>query len=187
MTEDVRLRRISDGDWDGIVALEAGTYGDSELSEDRAALESRGRVSPDTCFVLARGRQVVGYALALPYPPFRYPDLSRPEVTACHSRNLHLHDLVVAEKLRGRGLAKRLLGRLTATAGRRSYERISLVAVGGADTFWSANGFHPHTEVALPRSYGSDAVYMSRAVPADMPEQTGPANDPLPGSPRKTK
>jgi hypothetical protein len=29
MGDDVRVRRVSDGDWDGIVALEASAYRDS--------------------------------------------------------------------------------------------------------------------------------------------------------------
>jgi ribosomal protein S18 acetylase RimI-like enzyme len=164
MGDDVRVRRVSDGDWDGIVALEASAYRDSELSEKRSALESRARSSPDTCFVLDREQRTAGYVLALPYPMFQYPDLALEEETVFSSRNLHLHDLVVAERLRGRGLAKLLLRHLTVTAGSKAYERISLIAVGGSETFWAANGFHALDEVVLPMSYGKNAVYMSRAV-----------------------
>jgi GNAT superfamily N-acetyltransferase len=164
MANDVRIRHIREDDWDGIVALEAGAYTDSALSEERAALESRARASPATCFVLDFEQRMAGYVLALPYPRFQYPDLSRMEEVAFRSRNLHLHDLVIAEGFRGRGLAKQLLQHLTATAGSRSYERISLIAVGGSETFWSANGFNAHREVELSKGYGADAVYMSKPV-----------------------
>jgi ribosomal protein S18 acetylase RimI-like enzyme len=164
MGHDVRIRHISDGDWSGIVALEASAYTDSALSEDRAALESRARASPATCFVLDCVQQIAGYLLALPYPMLQYPDLTRPEEIIFRSRNLHLHDLVIAENFRGRGLAKQLLHHLTATAGSKKYERISLIAVAGSETFWSANGYNAHHEVALPKSYGANAVYMSKAV-----------------------
>ncbi|MGW0563123.1 GNAT family N-acetyltransferase [Streptomyces sp. NPDC003016] len=164
MGQDVNIRHISEGDWDGIVALEASIYIESELSEEREALESRAHASPDTCFVLDFEQQIVGYSLALPYPTFQYPDLTRAEETTFHSRNLHLHDLAVAEKFRGRGLAKRLVRHLTATARSKMYERMSLISVGGSDAFWSANGFDAHREVSLPKSYGTNAVYMSKAV-----------------------
>jgi GNAT superfamily N-acetyltransferase len=182
MARDVRIRHISDADWNGIVALEASAYTDSALSEERAALESRARVSPATCFVLDFEQRMAGYVLALPYPLFQYPDLSRAEEITFRSRNLHLHDLVIAEGLRGRGLAKQLLHHLTLTARSRMYERISLIAVGGSDSFWSANGFDAHHGVALPRSYGANAVYMSRAVQSRV-EKSKPTNDPPHGSP----
>jgi len=57
-----------------------------------------------------------------------------------------------------------LLIQLTATARAQLYERISLIAVSGSDTFWSANGYRVQHGVELPASYGRDAMYMSRAV-----------------------
>ncbi|MGC5345285.1 GNAT family N-acetyltransferase [Streptomyces sp. DT24] len=182
MNLDVRLRHISDRDWDGIVALESGAYAALGLSEDRAALESRVRASPGTCFVLDLGQRLAGYLLALPYPMFRYPDLTRAEQTDFHSRNLHLHDLVIAEDLRGRGLAKQFLHHVTATAAAQGYERMSLVAVGGTDTYWAANGFVAHPGVVPPGGYGTDAVYMSTTVRVDRAEKSKPTGAVLRGS-----
>ncbi|WP_327370423.1 GNAT family N-acetyltransferase [Streptomyces sp. NBC_01217] len=181
----MRIRHISDGDWDGITALEASVYTDHGLSEGRAALQSRAHASPGTCFVLDSGRRIAGYLLALPYPMFEYPDLDRTEDVIFHSRNLHLHDLVVAEEFRGRGLAKRLLHHFTATAGSKGYEGISLIAVSGSATFWSANGYRAHHDVAPPRSYGADAVYMSRSVPGGRTRNTNLADEPLCTAPLK--
>jgi ribosomal protein S18 acetylase RimI-like enzyme len=164
MQQDVRIRHISETDWDGITDLEASAYTENELSEGRAALQSKALVSPGTCFVLDHGERTVGYLLALPYPAGRYPDLTRPEAAAFQSRNLHLHDIVIATGFRRRGLAGHLLGRLTETARTHGYERISLVAVDGSDVFWSANGYHPHPEIRVPDSYGKNALYMSRAI-----------------------
>ncbi|MFF7632749.1 GNAT family N-acetyltransferase [Kitasatospora sp. NPDC008050] len=181
MNQDIHIRPVHDGDWDAIVALEAAAYGDSELSEERAALESRGRVSPGTSFVLEHEQRLLGYVLALPYPMDRYPDLSRAERWAHRSGNLHLHDLVIAAQERGRGLGARLLAHLTATAAAGGFERISLVAVGGAHTFWAAHGFRTHREVALPPGYGPDARYMSSAVPDS--GEPKPISDLFHGSP----
>ncbi|MFI1486975.1 GNAT family N-acetyltransferase [Streptomyces sp. NPDC020747] len=183
MTDVVHVRHITEGDWDGIVAIESRAYAGLGLSEGRAALRSRAEISPSTCFVLDVGSGPAGYLLALPYPAFRYPDLERTEETAAPphpvpgpgSGNLHLHDIVVAEGLRGRGLGQRLLHHFTLTARSRGYERISLIAVGRSDTFWSARGYTTHPGVS-PGGYGADAVYMSKAVPTDpgaQPEPTG--------------
>jgi predicted N-acetyltransferase YhbS len=174
VAEDPIIRGIRPDDWEAIVTLESRAYTTLGLSEQQAALESRARASPTTCFVLEhegpahpgriRGRRIAGYALALPYPRFRYPGLGEPEQTAFRSRNLHLHDLVVAEELRRRGLAGQLLGRLEAVAQAQRHQHVSLVAVAGSDAFWSRHGFAPHHEVAAPEHYGAHAVYMSKPL-----------------------
>ncbi|MFD4596867.1 GNAT family N-acetyltransferase [Streptomyces sp. NPDC058464] len=164
--DGVRVRHITDADWDAIAAMESRAYAELGLSEDLAALRSRADASPETCFVLDVGPQPAGYVLALPYPPFGYPDLERAEESpdfARHPRNLHLHDIVVAERLRGRGLGQRLLNHLTLTAGSRGFERISLIAVGRSEPFWSARGFTAYPGIS-PDGYGANAVYMSRAT-----------------------
>ncbi|MGI5452627.1 GNAT family N-acetyltransferase [Streptomyces sp. CA-249302] len=169
--ESVCVRGITDADWDAVVLMESRAYAGLGLSEGREALRSRADASPDTCFVLDVGAQPAGYLLALPYPAFRYPDLERSEPVGAHAtRNLHLHDLVIAERLRGRGLGQRLLDHLSLAAGSRGFERISLIAVGRSERFWSARGFTPYPGVS-PGGYGANAVYMSRSMKraADVP------------------
>ncbi|MFJ9562063.1 GNAT family N-acetyltransferase [Streptomyces fuscichromogenes] len=164
--DGVRVRHITDTDWDAIAAMESRAYAGLGLSEGRAALRSRADASPQTCFVLDLGAQPAGYLLALPYPPFGYPDLERaeePVVPAHPPRHLHLHDIVVAERLRGRGLGERLLDHLTLAAAARGFERISLIAVGRSEPFWSAHGFTAHPGIS-PAGYGANAVYMSRTT-----------------------
>ncbi|MER5790621.1 GNAT family N-acetyltransferase [Streptomyces sp. NPDC001980] len=168
--DGVRIRHIADADWDAITAMESRAYTELGLTEGRAALRSRADASPETCFVLDVGSEPSGYVpsgyvLALPYPPFRYPDLERAEEAAAvppgPPRNLHLHDIVVAERQRGRGLGQRLLTHLTRTAGARGFERISLIAVGRSEPFWSTRGFTAYPGIS-PDGYGANAVYMSR-------------------------
>ncbi|MDI5965657.1 GNAT family N-acetyltransferase [Streptomyces sp. SL13] len=176
MTPPTRIREVREGDWDAIVALEAAAYEPLGLSEERAALESKVRASPRTCFALDLGQRLAGYLLALPYPESRYPELGGPEETAFTSANLHLHDCVVAADLRGRGLAGHLLRHLLSTARTHGYRSVSLVAVAGTETFWAANGFTGHREIALSEGYGANSAYMSMTVPADPsghPKPTG--------------
>ncbi|MET8669144.1 GNAT family N-acetyltransferase [Streptomyces tendae] len=183
MTETVRVRRLAAGDWDAVVALERDAYTDLGLSEGRAALESRAAASPDTCFVVDVGARTAGYLLALPYPPHRYPDLTRTEgppgePPASGPGNLHLHDIVVAPGLRRRGLARHLLHHLTATARTRGDERMSLVAVGGTERFWSARGFVAEPGVVPAGAYGGGAVYMSKQVAAARQTRARPSLSP---------
>lgn len=160
----MRVRYIKKRDWDEIVTLERLTYS-SVLSEDRIALTSKNNASPSTCFVLEEEGQVVGYLLSLPYPRFECPHLDQAETKVYHSSNLHIHDLVIAEPYRGQGLARRLLDQLMLVVEREGYQWLSLVAVSGAHFFWKAQGYDFCTEIVLPKSYGEDAVYMSRAMP----------------------
>ncbi|SOB79785.1 GNAT family N-acetyltransferase [Streptomyces sp. 1331.2] len=168
---DTRIRLLREDDWDAVVALEERAYAASGLSEGREALQSRHRASPDTCFVLEHAGRLGGYLLALPYPLFRCPDLSRSEERGTGTGegaapgNMHAHDLVISEELRGRGLSHRMLRHLEDTARAAGHRTISLVAVRGSHVLWTPLGYRARPEVELPASYGSRAVYM--AMPLD--------------------
>jgi ornithine decarboxylase len=159
-----RVRPIAADDWNAIVALEGDAYAAKGVSESRAVLESRARISPSTSFVLDASEGIGGYLLAMPYPPFRFPDLSQAENTRHRSSNLHLHDIVIGDEFRGLGWAKLMLRHLADTARSFRYEQISLVAVEGTMDFWSARGFRAYPGVPVPTGYGPNAVYMSRGI-----------------------
>jgi len=164
-----RVRSVAEADLDAIAEIEHAAYARLGLSEGREALRSWAALSPDTCFVLELDRRVAGYLLALPFPAGHTPSLGRPDSVSANevSANLHLHDIVLAEDVRGRGLSKMLLRRLEAVAAARMFERVSLVSVGGSQGFWTAAGFTKHPEVAVTETYGSQAMYMSRQVEVD--------------------
>ncbi|MGW3071743.1 MULTISPECIES: GNAT family N-acetyltransferase [unclassified Kitasatospora] len=185
---EYRIRLLREEDWDEVVALEERAYAASGLSEGREALRSRHRASPDTCFVLEHVGGLGGYLLALPYPLFRCPDLGRSEdeggtAPGAGERptNMHAHDLVISEGLRGRGLALRMLRHLEETARAAGYRTASLVAVRGSHVLWTPLGYRARPEIELPESYGTRAVYM--AMPLDpVPARPLPhSTDPVPG------
>ncbi|MFD6424022.1 GNAT family N-acetyltransferase [Streptomyces sp. NPDC060198] len=174
MTE-IRVRPLAEDDWDEVVALEERAYAASGLSEGREALRSRHLASPSTCFVVEHAGRFGGYLLALPYPLFRCPDLSLAEVEAVRQSgredNLHLHDVVIAERARRRGLARRMLRQLEETGRAGRHRTLSLAAVGGSRRLWAAWGFRARPEIVLPASYGAEAVYMTKSLEA---AATGP-------------
>ncbi|WP_328455486.1 GNAT family N-acetyltransferase [Streptomyces sp. NBC_00386] len=179
---DTRIRLFREEDWDEAVALEERAYAASGLSEGREVLRSRHRASPSTCFVLEHAGGFGGYLLALPYPLFRCPDLSLAEEGAAQESNgggnLHTHDLAIVERARGRGLARRMQRHLEETGRAARYRTLSLVAVRGSEALWSRLGYRARPEIALPASYGAEAVYMEKPLE---PAVTGSA---LGSSPR---
>lgn len=176
----IRIRPIAEDDWETIVALESDTYTGLGLCEGPTALRSRADASPGTCFVLEIDGEPAGYLLALPYPAGRYPDLEQPEESGFSSHNLHLHDIVIAPAHRRRGRASHLVEHLYRTARSQGYERISLVAVGGSEPFWSVRGFTVDPGAAACGTYQPGAVYMSRSIPAaeNPPSEQGAAPAP---------
>ncbi|MEU2878575.1 MULTISPECIES: GNAT family N-acetyltransferase [unclassified Streptomyces] len=166
MAEHTRIRAVAEADWPAVAALEAEAYDALGLAEGEPMLRTRARASAGTCFVLDLDGRIAGYVLALPYPEFRCPDLTRPEQVVHHAPNLHLHDLVIARPLRRRGLGGRLAGHVADTARRRGFTTMSLVAVGDKEPFWRARGYRPHHGTPLPAGYGADAVYMTAELAA---------------------
>ncbi|MFE2067204.1 GNAT family N-acetyltransferase [Streptomyces sp. NPDC059467] len=165
---DTRIRLFREEDWDEVVELEERAYAASGLSEGREALRSRHRASPSTCFVLEHAGGFGGYLLALPYPLFRCPDLSLAEedaVPECNrGSNLHTHDLVITERARGLGLARRIQRHLEETGRAARYRSLSLVAVRGSEVLWSRLGYRAQPGIGLPASYGAEAVYMAKPL-----------------------
>lgn len=167
MTDTVTIRPLREEDWEEVVALERRAYAASGFSEGEEALRSRHRASPSTCFVLEYEGAFGGYLLALPYPLGRCPDLSSlEEGPAAPGTNLHAHDLVIAERLRGRGLASRMLRRLEEAGRTAGHRTLSLVAVHGTQGMWAALGYRPRPGTPLPASYGPHAVYMAQELDA---------------------
>ncbi|MBP0448635.1 GNAT family N-acetyltransferase [Kitasatospora sp. RG8] len=165
---DLAFRRVADADWEAVVALEFAAYAADDLSEGRESLQARGRSSPDTCFVVELRGEVIGYVLSLPYPLYECPDLGSVEPAAPPadppSRNLHIHDLVIAEEWRSKDVALRFMRHLKAYAQAQGFERISMVAVRRSDILLAMLGYRTHREVVVPECYGRRAVYMSLAI-----------------------
>ncbi|OLE21316.1 MAG: hypothetical protein AUG49_22355 [Catenulispora sp. 13_1_20CM_3_70_7] len=164
-----RVRPVEGADWERIAEIEHEAYSSLGITEGLEALRAWGKLSPETCFVLEADGGVAGYVIALPHPAGSAPDLGRPRAAAgaTQTTNMHLHDLALSPAYRGKGLARLLLRRLEREAAAGGFETIGLVAVGTGPGFWAANGFVPRTDVAVSESYGTQSLYMARAVEVD--------------------
>lgn len=154
-----RWRAARADDAEGIAELAAaalGAYGEAaELYTERIAL------APDGCLALDRAGELLGHFISHPW--------RRGDVPALHAKlgaipadadSWYVHDVVISPDARGGGFAAAALEMVSAAARVHGIERLSLIAVGGADGYWGRLGFTPGPHVtALP-----DAVYMERAV-----------------------
>jgi GNAT superfamily N-acetyltransferase len=136
-----------------------------DYPESDRVFQRRFELYPAGCRIL-HGAAIHGYAVFHPWEFGSPPRLNEylealPGAPAC----MHLHDIVVAAALRGRGHAGRLIALLTATARESGCARLSLVAVGGKEQMWQRFGFR---RVALAGardaclSYATSAAYMVR-------------------------
>lgn len=140
-----------------LARAELGDYGEAaELYAERIAL------APDGCWVLVDDADtVIGHCISHPWVRRRPPAMhillgSLPPNPDCW----YLHDVVVAPEGRGQKAVERLLPILAAVAVGHGIDTLALIAVGGADAYWSKQGF-----VATPGNadgFGADALYMER-------------------------
>lgn len=140
-----------------LARAELGDYGEAAaLYAERIAL------APDGCWVLVdEADTVIGHCISHPWirrtPPAMHILLgSLPPNPDCW----YLHDVVVAPAARGTKAVERLLPILSQVAITHDIATLALIAVGGADAYWSRQGFVA-TEGAAT-GFGADAVYMER-------------------------
>ncbi len=150
------------GDAAAVAALaraELGDYGEAaELYAERIAL------APAGCWVLVdEADTILGHCISHPWrrraPPAMHKLLgtlpSRPDCW-------YLHDVVVAPPARGTKAVERLLPILSDIAGTYGIGTLALIAVGGADRYWSRQGFVATNGGA--EGFGADAIYMERST-----------------------
>ena len=71
---------------------------------------------------------------------------------------------MITESLRARGLSPHFVRKIEQEARSQGYDRISMVAVQRSHVLWRRLGYAAHAEVGIPDSYGTEAVYMSKAL-----------------------
>ena len=159
-------------DLDAVMAVQAACYPPS-MQEPRAVLEARLLAASASCAVACdddgNSDGVCGYLFAYPSRLGAVTDLGAPFTLPPQPDTLYLHDLSVAPRAHGRGLARTLVEHLLAAGRAQGLLHAALVSVQGSERFWSGFGFRP-APAANPgcgaglATYPGAAVYMARAL-----------------------
>ncbi|MCG9695853.1 GNAT family N-acetyltransferase [Shewanella sp. Isolate11] len=153
------IRHIQPNDWPAILSIQQECY--PEIAhETQAALESKVKVSADSCYVVEVNAQVVGYCLAHPWVINQPPSLEQ-QIDAMNSPDtLYLHDIALSAKARGLKAGEKIFNLLKQKTKQFNFDSISLVAVEGADTYWQRLGFKSRIIDKSLDNYPADACYM---------------------------
>ncbi len=149
------------GDLPAVAALE--TISHAPLPpEGEALFAERLALFPAGCLVVSDDAGLAAYVVSHPWRIGGPPKLGErlgmlPDSPDC----LHLHDIAIAQRARGKGLVGAAVARLTEVAREAALPVITLVSVHGTEALWARQGFRPAP--ATTTGYG-EAVYMVRAA-----------------------
>ena len=153
-------------DLDAVLAVQAACYPPA-MQEAADVVLARLAASPDTVLVARDGGGVCAYLFAYPSRLGKVTPLGGAFVVPADADTLYLHDLAVAPRALGRGLARRLVAGLFERVGAPGLPHAALVAVQDSRRFWEAQGFAPGVPdlggAAVLAAYPAGSVYMVRA------------------------
>jgi len=161
------FREIEDVHWKNILEIQDQSYREV-CTEELDVLKSKNDASPDTCFVcLSKNGAVEGYLLAHPWSGISPPKLFEPLPNIENCEYLYLHDMAVNPQSKGNGIGRTAALKLFEVAKEKGINRITLVAIQGAESFWSVFGFQEVKGMAISSSYGDKAVLMEKVLDVD--------------------
>lgn len=158
------IKEIEEVHWNEILDIQREAYQDIG-AEELDVLKSKYEASPDTCFVfVSNSGEVLGYLLAHPWSGISPPKLFEPLPDNESCEYLYLHDMAISPQSKGKGIGRAAALKLFEVAQNKGIKRVSLVAVQGAESFWSIIGFQEVKGVNLSSGYGEKAVLMEKAL-----------------------
>ena len=162
----IRAMRLDD--LDAVLAIQAACYPPA-MQEAAPVLQARMQAATDTCIVAQDGKGVCAYLFGYPSRLGAVTPLGAEFAPAPDADTLYLHDLALAPRAHGRGLARELVGHLLALGRRAGLTATALVSVQDTAAFWTALGYEA-AEVkdaqarAALASYPGQARYMVRML-----------------------
>lgn len=162
MAADPRWRPARIADAEAIAARAAAALG--AYGEAAAVYAERIALAPEGCLVLEHAGDIVGHFLSHPWRRGSVPQINAmlgalPEDADCW----YVHDVVIAPEARRGGFAEAALEIVATAARAQGFDRLTLIAVGGADRYWQRLGFEAVSNQA-ERELAADKVYMERAI-----------------------
>lgn len=157
-------RPMSPADLPAISAISDRVHG--RYSEAREVYAERLVLYPAGCFVLADAGPPAGYLIAHPWHRDSPPKLGTMlEAIPADVDTFYLHDIALLPAARGTGAGRAAVELATDRARAAGFGEITLMAVGGADRFWAAQGFAIADAASdLLASYGPEARLMRRTI-----------------------
>lgn len=138
-----------------------GRYSEAvEVYAERLALYPAG------CFVFEKDGDPGGYLISHPWLRDAPPRLGATlEAIPAGADTYYLHDIALLPATRATGAGRTAVELTIAAAHAEGLDEITLIAVGGADSFWAAQGF-AIVEAAshILTSYGPEARLMRRRL-----------------------
>lgn len=162
------LRLMMPADVRAVLAVQAQCYLPA-LIEDESSVRARLDVSPDTAWLAEDEAGVCAYLVAYRSLVGKVTPLGGAFDVAADPGTLYLHDLAVARRARGRGLAQALVGLAGEQARAEGLAYSSLVAAQASREFWQKHGYAVVSELE-PRelvnlaSYGGQGDYMVKRL-----------------------
>jgi predicted N-acetyltransferase YhbS len=160
----MRIAPMAAADLEAVLAVQAACYPPA-MQEAADVVLARLRASPDTVLVARDAAGVCGYLFAYPSRLGKVTPLGGRFTVAAQPDTLYLHDVAVAPRAAGQGVARRLVAALLARAG--GLRHSALVSVQDSRAFWERLGYAEATgDAAALATYPAGALYMARALSA---------------------
>ena len=133
-------------------------------TEPLAVYAERLDLQPDGCRVFEADGAVAGYLITHPWHRDEPPKLGALLGTIPGDADTYyLHDIALLPAARGTGAGRAALDFVMERARTLGFADITLMAIGGADRFWAAQGF-AYVPYAVDPSYGAGAHRMRMAI-----------------------
>lgn len=153
-------RAMAPADLDAVTAISDAVHG--RYTEPRGVYAERLALYPQGCRVLDVDGAVEGYCISHPWHRRSPPALGQAIGAIPEDADTYwLHDLALVAQARGSGAGAAALAEALALARAGGFSDVSLIAVNGADRFWSRHGF---AGVEGPEGYGAGSQAMRRTL-----------------------
>ncbi|WP_193087758.1 GNAT family N-acetyltransferase [Advenella sp. FME57] len=161
----IGMRALHVDDLPQMLALQASVYPPALLESAQVLASKIGAVPAGwTSLAATDGNTLCAYALGYPWRSELQPCWNRPLALQHDCDVLYLHDVAVSPAYAGRGLANELVSQLMRQGQQLGLSRAILIAVEGAQGYWSRLGFVAIPTGSTDPAFGGDAVLMQREL-----------------------
>ncbi|MCS0613517.1 GNAT family N-acetyltransferase [Massilia kyonggiensis] len=160
----MRAVSMTEADLDAVLAVQAACYPPA-MQEAADVVRARLHASPHTVLVARDAQGVCAYLFAYPSRLGKVTPLGGEFALPDAPDTLYLHDLAVAPRAAGQGVARRLVDAMLARAG--GLRHSALVSVQDSRRFWESLGYAAAAgDAAALATYPADALYMVKRLSA---------------------